>query len=620
MVTVALACLPGSAQAAFAPVEPELLAHAPRIEESNAWVSPTGEQLVLYRELEPRQALDARVRAGGAGFGPVQALTNEGNFEMPTSVSFTSGGEAFAAWGIATISAHGEFSTRAPGGLFEPRHENALCARFATSVVGPHDELLLACDQEPTPGKFRVVFSETPSFAAFPGGTVALGPNVENEFVAPKARLGADGTLAIGWDYQAGGEQFAEVAVRDAGSKLAPTVQNLIHLPTAGGGRASVEDLAVTANGTTIVLVSTTTELLAYVRPSGGTFTPTKLSAGAASGAIGVDAAGNAIVLVQSGFPTVSIQYAVRPPSGAFTALQDVVPTGSADGATLSVAPDGTAFAELFHQSSHSLDVAVRPSVGAFASPLPVASQVSFAKFALTPTDDLLATWTSDTDGNHTPDTVLVGGLDSGTPPQLSAVEAPAAGVTGTQISFSAQASDTMGVRGVQWSFGDGASAAGTGVSHLYGAAGVYTVTVTATDRAGNTSSLARAINVVSPPTTSTGSGATGGPVITLKMPGRVRFKSLLKHGVTVEVSSSAPATVLGDLIGRSRGARLASVGDLVVASRTLKNVTTHRTLLLRPSRSALGRRRSLRLTVQIVATDAHGQQRLLTRKLNVKR
>jgi hypothetical protein len=620
---IALLWLPGAAQAAFAPVEAELLAHTNRIEESSAWVSPTGEQLVLYRELEPRQSLDARARTAGTNFGPVQSLTQEGNFELPRSVSFTAGGEAFASWGIATVGVHGEFSTRAPGGLFEPRHDNSVCSRFATSSVGPQDELILACDQEVSPGKFRVVLPEASSFAAFPGGAIPLGPVVESEFLAPKVRRGDDGTLAIGWDYQTGGEQFAEVAVRDAGSKVSPTVQNLIHLPTAGGGEARVEDIAVTANGTVIVLVSTSTEgLLAYIRPSGGSFTATKLAAVNASGAIGVDAAGNAIVLVESGIgPTASVQYALRPPGGAFTVLQDVVPTGSADGATLNMAPDGTAFAELFHQSSRSLDVAVRPPNGSFAAPLQVvASGLSFAKFALTPTDDLLATWTSDTDGDHTPDTVFVGGLDSGTPPQLTAVDVPAATVTGTQVTFSAGASDTMGVRGVQWSFGDGSSAAGASVSHAYTSAGVFTVTVTATDRAGNTSSLSRAITVISPPATSTGPAGAGGPVITLKMPGSVRFKSFLTHGLTIEVSSSTPATVIGNLLGRSRSARLASVGDLVVASRTLKNVTTHRKLLLRPSRLALGRRRSLRLTVQIVATDAHGLQRTATRKLNVKR
>jgi hypothetical protein len=64
----------------------------------------------------------------------------------------------------------------------------------------------------------------------------------------------------------------------------------------------------------------------------------------------------------------------------------------------------------------------------------------------------------------------------------------------------------------------------------------------------------------------------------------------------------------------------VAGVGDLIVASRTLKNVTTRRKLLLRPPRSRLGRRRSPGLTVQVVATDAHGLQRTVTRKLKVKR
>jgi uncharacterized membrane protein len=60
----------------------------------------------------------------------------------------------------------------------------------------------------------------------------------------------------------------------------------------------------------------------------------------------------------------------------------------------------------------------------------------------------------------------------------------------------------------VSWSFGDGASATGTSVTHAYAHPGTYTVSVTATDAAGNTTSDSGSITV-SPPAGSPTSGAS---------------------------------------------------------------------------------------------------------------
>lgn len=620
LCAAALAACPASAGAAFGPVDPEQIASGQRIDEARPWVSPLGEQFVFYREIEPQQTLGVRARPAGGAFGPKQSLTGEANFEMPQDVSFDSAGDALAIWGIATNSVPAQFARSAPGALFGAASASP-CYRFVSSSVGPHDELAVACNTEPLPGKYRVEFSEGASLAGFPGSQSPLGPMVESEFLEPKVRIGADGTLAVAWGYEAGGKRFVEVAVRPAGSKAAPTPQTLIEVATPSPA-GFFEGLAVTADGTVIVLASTTEGLGAYVRPSGGAFAPVKVGPAGSGGVLGVDAAGNAIlVTTQFSIGGNTIQYAVRSPGGSFGAAQDVVPAGSYLSANLSVAPDGTAFAELFKPGG-GFDVAVRPpGGGGFGTPLPVAGAgAGFGGFAVTPGDDLLASWKVD----GTPDEVFAGGLDSGTPPTLSDVSVPTAGVLGAAAAFSAHASDTMGIRGVHWSFGDGASADGESASHAYASAGTYTVTVTATDRAGNTSSATRTISVIDPnPRQSLpliAPPTPGGPAITLKLPRSVRFKSLLKRGVTVEVATSEPATVLGNLLGRARGGRIAAVGDLIVASKTLKNVKAKRKLVLRPSPSRLGKRRSLSLTVQVVATDARGLQRTATRKLSVKR
>jgi hypothetical protein len=206
------------AEAAFGPVDPEQLASAPRIDEARPWVSPLGEQLVFYREIEPQQVLGLRVRPSGGVFGPKQSLTGESNFEMPRDVSFDSAGEALATWGIATRTVHAQFARRAPGALFGPTQESP-CYRFVGSSVGPHGELAVVCNVEVAANKFRLEFTEGSSLSAFPGGQAPLGPAIESEFLEPKVRYGADGTLAVAWRYEAGGKRFAEVAVRPPGSK-----------------------------------------------------------------------------------------------------------------------------------------------------------------------------------------------------------------------------------------------------------------------------------------------------------------------------------------------------------------------------------------------------------------
>ncbi len=611
------------AEAAFGPVDPEQLASAPRIDEARPWVSPLGEQLVFYREIEPQQVLGLRVRPSGGAFGPKQSLSGESNFEMPRDVSFDSAGSALATWGIATRTAHGQFARSAPGALFGATKESP-CYRFTSSAVGPHDELAVVCDVEEAVNKYRLEFTEGSSLGAFPGAQAPLGPAIESEYLQPKVRYGADGTLAVAWNYEAGGKRFAEVAVRPPGSKAALTPQTLVEVATSGEG-AFVEDVAVTADGTAIVLVNTATEGLdAFVRPSGGAFTPVKIAPPGTEGQLGVDAAGNAIVVLdRSSVSGATIQYAVRPPGGGFGAAQDIVPVGTYLGAAISVAPDGTAFAELFKPALGGIDVAVRPPGAGFGAPLPVAGAgLRSAGFAVTPGDNLLASWTIK---NAAGDEVFAGGLDSGAPPELSSVSVPSAALLGVASAFTAHATDTMGVRGVHWSFGDGTAADGESVSHAYASAGTFTATATATDRAGNTTSATRSIVVLdtnaklAAPVPAAPIAAAG-PTITLKLPRSVRFKSLLRHGVTIEVATSEPATVFGNLLGRARGGRIASVGDLVIASKTLKNVKTRRKLVLKPSATRIGKRRSLSLTVQVVASDARGLQRTTTRRLKVKR
>jgi PKD repeat protein len=79
---------------------------------------------------------------------------------------------------------------------------------------------------------------------------------------------------------------------------------------------------------------------------------------------------------------------------------------------------------------------------------------------------------------------------------------APAASFTSTpsvglSVSFTSTATDADGyIAQHEWSFGDGESGWGPKVSHIYPAAGSYTVTLTVTDNNGNKSVYADTVTV----------------------------------------------------------------------------------------------------------------------------
>lgn len=84
----------------------------------------------------------------------------------------------------------------------------------------------------------------------------------------------------------------------------------------------------------------------------------------------------------------------------------------------------------------------------------------------------------------------------------------PSTGTVGVPVDFSASATDPSPVDQVAgfsyaWNFGDGTTGGGVTPVHLYTAAGTYTVSVTATDKDGLTSSKATATIVVSEPSSS---------------------------------------------------------------------------------------------------------------------
>jgi hypothetical protein len=77
--------------------------------------------------------------------------------------------------------------------------------------------------------------------------------------------------------------------------------------------------------------------------------------------------------------------------------------------------------------------------------------------------------------------------FDAAAPALTSSV--PPGGALGAPIGMAATTFDRVSPVSIAWGFGDGATASGGAVSHAFGTAGAFTVTVTATDAAGNATS-----------------------------------------------------------------------------------------------------------------------------------
>ncbi|WP_241430725.1 PKD domain-containing protein [Haloferax elongans] len=116
----------------------------------------------------------------------------------------------------------------------------------------------------------------------------------------------------------------------------------------------------------------------------------------------------------------------------------------------------------------------------------------------------------TDAAGNNDTDTMVVTVEDATDPTAAAGSNQTVDEDTAVQFNGSSS-TDNVGVDSYQWSFGDGNSTTGENVSHTYAQPGTYTVTVTATDAAGNsdTDTLVVTVNDTTAPVADAGSNQT---------------------------------------------------------------------------------------------------------------
>jgi PKD domain len=183
-----------------------------------------------------------------------------------------------------------------------------------------------------------------------------------------------------------------------------------------------------------------------------------------------------------------------------------------------------------------------------------------------------------------------------------------------------------------KWQFGDGATATGPSVVHSYTKGGTYTVTLTITDRGGNTDTLSQTVTVLGGSGNTGGSGSPGSggsskgglQVHILLMPQSLH--TVIKHGVDLRVTSNAKANGIAWVSIPRRLAKRAHIKAghkpfVVIGVGTVSGITDGTVSLhLKLSRSVAAKLRHLRhvtLAVRLslvgvggnrVAVDAAGR------------
>ena len=236
------------------------------------------------------------------------------------------------------------------------------------------------------------------------------------------------------------------------------------------------------------------------VSPTVGTLSASPVSHGPLAT---ISDAGNAVV----GWSTSSaVQFAHFGPTGAFPAPATVqsIATDTPDDFALAGNGRGDAIAAWYTFDTRVMRTSCKRRREAehersFGNPQIVSSTTVFSSLPVIGLDEL-------GDGvvpyqlGATPNGVAAAIFD-GAPPQLGTVSKPGSVQAGKAAAFSAKATDAFSAVTLRWSFGDGSAAAtGTSVTHKYARSGRFTVTLTATDAAGNSGSTTFTVTVASAP------------------------------------------------------------------------------------------------------------------------
>ena len=186
---------------------------------------------------------------------------------------------------------------------------------------------------------------------------------------------------------------------------------------------------------------------------------------------------------------TYGIGASVRSPGGSFSPPQHVAEDGPTTVDGPAVAADATGALLVAWSRGGIIQSASRlpGAAGQFggASPVSHAGNATIPRLAADGRGDVAAIWRV-VDATGSSVQLGTAGRD-GAPPVLTQSTIPAGGRPGAALPFAASATDIWSPVSYGWSFGDGATASGATTTHAFAPVGVFDVSLTATDAAGNT-------------------------------------------------------------------------------------------------------------------------------------
>ena len=463
------------------------------------------------------QTVEAAIRPVGGGFGPPQTLGTTfsyifGLFGPLADAAIDDQGNAIVVWPEAVA---GETVVRAatatPGGAFggafalSDTGQSAFGDPRVTMSRSGHTIVVWTLDLTPDT---TVQFTQRP-----PGGSFSAPAGLSSGADADSARAAINdaGAAAVVWAI--GATEIIQTRVRPAGAAAFVGAQDL----SAGGQNAATPDVAIDAQGRATAI---------WARPNGAGDTRTQArsltDAGVVTGLVdevsevardgstpqvAIDGSNTAVAVwtdcATAGGDCV-VATAGRPFGASFGPVQPLSAPGDSNSAPkIAIDSGGTAVVAWaqFGTGTSRIQTIRRSANGTFSGVEPVSAPTGVALFPALAVDNAgstIAGWAytrPSPDGN---DVAQVAVFDAGVP-DFTNIAVPATGTRGQPIGMQASATDRYGGATIGWAFGDGATAGGGAVSHAYGSAGVFTVTVTAVDDAGNASSTTRTVQVANP-------------------------------------------------------------------------------------------------------------------------
>lgn len=506
MVLLAIGAANASAAASWLPPTDISAVNEVRDGRPKVAVDPAGNAVAIWeRRVAGKWVVEVSERPAGGAWstpGKISGANEEGH---ESQVAIDDVGNAYAVWvqkGLSLTSII-RSAVRPQGGEWSAPESltpsflggnpqvalSAATGAVAAWTIDDGDDRIIQAAVRPAGGEWAAPENLTDA-------SDNAGPPDE-EAGSPDVGINAAGEAIAVWLHFDGSNDIVQAASRPAGGEWSES-DDL----SEAGENAHDPQVAIDPDGDAVATWnrwdSTASALIvqAAVRAAGNEWSaPDDLSEARLPGEpapVAIDATGTAVAvwLAPDGDDHITkgiLQAAVRPAGGEWSQSDDLSPSGQKADNPAVAANGAVGAVAVWRQNDgaeYRVQASVRPPGGEWSAPddLSAAGQdADLPDLALDTAGNGIAVFGRD--GDDGPFAQAAGYDFAG--PRLDALQIPVTGIAGAPIAFSVSPFD-MFLAGTSWTFGDGQGAGGSAVSHTYSTAGIYQVTVSAVDDAGN--------------------------------------------------------------------------------------------------------------------------------------